>query len=314
MNNEINTNFDAPGSVVDLSLLSQEEILELEKLCRRRKRRQIVQIGRAALRGEPVREADVWQMIMSLSKSRRISWREKAVSCMLLGVTNLTASQQAEVAQELIHVLTNRDIVKRGILAVLSIILYQPIFIPLMIINERHRNQARSAAARSMGRLRLIGGVGALAGGLFEKTSPGSKGVARSCEQTLPVLLAELTPSHYGLLSAVATGNLCKAIGHSNEALVLAALNALEKVGGGSTVDAVTAVANGHPSHEVRDRAQSILPVLLARQRKENEGRVLLRASDAADSPEQTLLRAAQGNTESDPAVLLRSSSSGGNS
>jgi hypothetical protein len=137
-----------------------------------------------------------------------------------------------------------------------------------------------------------------------------NKKVRAQAAQAFISITHSLHAGHYPELGRDATPQLLRLLSHPDEYVVLAALHALGCGSGGNAVQMVERCAARGRSEAIRAAAGNILPVLLQRQETERESKTLLRPSAAADSPEQTLLRAATGNTESDPALLLRSSSS----
>ncbi len=93
---------------------------------------------------------------------------------------------------------------------------------------------------------------------------------------------------------------------------IVAALGALEQLGGEESVPCVMALARSEPrdDHERRivEAAQACLPALCERAQAETIASRLLRPADAPDDAATTLLRPALGVGETDPALLLRAS------
>ena len=131
-------------------------------------------------------------------------------------------------------------------------------------------------------------------------------------------ILPLLTPEHYGRLEAATVpelNNLLRmasplsappgTLVHS-EPLCEAVLNALAVVGDGRSVKPAQKLAAKCRNAKIQAKALEILPVLLARQAKEQAHSVLLRGSSAPPAPEKELLRAAGAAPETAPETLLR--------
>lgn len=93
---------------------------------------------------------------------------------------------------------------------------------------------------------------------------------------------------------------------------IVAALGALEQLGGEESVPCVMALARSEPrdDHERRivEAAQACLPALCERAHADTIASRLLRPADAPDDGATSLLRPALGVCETDPALLLRAS------
>ncbi len=97
--------------------------------------------------------------------------------------------------------------------------------------------------------------------------------------QALRAVIPRVTSVWYGRLTADTVAALTGLAGSSEEALALAALDALEQAGGGSAVKAVERLAARSSMPHVRDRATVVLPILIARRENEKSSASLLRPS-----------------------------------
>lgn len=196
--------------------------------------------------------------------------------------------------------------------------LLTPLVLPVSaLIEDNRRNRVRARAITALGRLRVPHGLDGIANALYEtygmRSSVGSKRVRAAALTALPAVLATLTPEHYGRLASATVPNLCEALVSPDEPLVLAVLDALQLIGDGRAIKPVERLIVNSRSERVRETARHLLPLLAERHSQENNSRLLLRATTAPDTPAGMLLRPAQAYSESDPAMLLRSSASEGN-
>src|SRR5579871_5772358 len=99
--------------------------------------------------------------------------------------------------------------------------------------------------------------------------------------------------------------NACRLLGHPDDDLVLAVLDALSKVGDGRAVTSVERVAAHGRTAPLREAAQRVLPILQERRQRERDAARLLRAADAPHMPDDVLLRPAQSTGRIDPELLL---------
>src|SRR5262249_8359417 len=127
---------------------------------------------------------------------------------------------------------------------------------------------------------------------------------------SLQRLLPLLTSGHYGQLGPQTVPDLCRSLEYyANSApFCLAILDALIKVGDGRAIKTVQKIADETPFSTVRAAAQNLLPILYERQRQEAEPQMLLRATQAPQTPSEQLLRPSQEKQEADAEVLLRAS------
>jgi len=199
------------------------------------------------------------------------------------------------------------------LLAGIAALCSAPLVLPLGFwMDARYADSVRIAAATALGRLCRPESVGVLAKALFDR----NRKVREAAESAFRVVLPTLTPEHYGRLGEDAVLHLCRALNYQEmqlhgfpadkERLVYHLLEALEKVGGGSAVQPVEEIAEYGQTTCIQEKARQILPILRERQRRENEPKVLLRATSMpADAPAQ-LLRPALSSEAGPPAQLLR--------
>ncbi|HLK58733.1 MAG TPA: hypothetical protein VKU00_19330 [Chthonomonadaceae bacterium] len=183
---------------------------------------------------------------------------------------------------------------------------------PLMAIIEDARiNRLRAQAMETLGKLGVPETSGLIAGAVYDasggKETMGIQRVRKAATAVLPRVLAGLTPAYYGRLESSAVPNLCTLLGHHNEELALAALDALEKVGDGRAVLPVEGALKKRRSERLRARAAEVLPILVARREREQASQMLLRASAPQEAGEE-LLRAAVTTPDQAPEQLLRAS------
>jgi hypothetical protein len=177
-----------------------------------------------------------------------------------------------------------------------------PVMAALLALRARALGiRVRASAADALGDLGLPAAVGPVAGALFDL----SPSVRRAAWAALPRAVGALDPSHYGQVDGVAVAALGRALGRNGEALDLALLEALGKVGGASAVGPVERLAKFSRSDAVRHLALAILPQLHDRRRKETDALRLLRPARPGDNP-GVLLRPATATPAQDPGTLVR--------
>jgi len=151
-----------------------------------------------------------------------------------------------------------------------------PLLARSLAVEDQGLNRVRAAAATALGRMGAAGCAGTLAGALFDH-SPRVRDAAKAAlYTTLPVL----TPDHYGALDSQAVPNLCRALNHAEERLVLAVLEALEKMGDGRALPHVARLAAGTRTSRIQQAAARALPVLQERRRQEQAPGMLLRPAE----------------------------------
>jgi hypothetical protein len=196
-----------------------------------------------------------------------------------------------------------------------------PFFLPVSVmIDRRQRQQIQLAALSTLRRWRdprVIGSVARAAIGSDEV-------LLRDVQKTLDCLLSCLTPTHYGMMPAGTTSDLCRALDYANEAvlwdyrqsrpfepyvpLAKSLLAALEMIGSGEAAKTVrTVIAKGHQQSIIR-AAKRVLPTLEQREQEETARYTLLRQSHAPDTPSELLRPAVASTPEQDAQTLLRPS------
>jgi hypothetical protein len=141
-----------------------------------------------------------------------------------------------------------------------------------------------------------------------------SSEIRGAAERALLTVLPTLTTTHYGQLAAHVVPDLCRILNGdrrsypvASEALILATLDALEKIGDGRALSPVQRIAVANfPS--CQRKAQSILPILQERQERERHSGMLLRAASAPETTPEELLRPATEATATASEQLLRPS------
>jgi hypothetical protein len=177
------------------------------------------------------------------------------------------------------------------------------------MLEKRRLNLARAAAVLSLGRLSAPEATGLVAATLYDGSGEGSGEVKRASERALPSVLRALSFQHLGQVRRTSIDHLCRVLADKRAPLVMAALDALEKVGGGTAVDPVKRLQKKTRSAKLRQRALEVMPVLEARRRDEQAPKMLLRATATPGALDEILLRPTNPNPESDPDVLLRPTS-----
>jgi hypothetical protein len=223
-------------------------------------------------------------------------WRYRVVAAWALTHSPLTANQRSSLGSFLCDSLGQR-----------SLLSFHPLIQLIMLVSVERDLQIRLAFLHALQHLRVPTSVETLADIACHTHSE----LRCAAEHALLAALPTLTTDHYGQFSLETVPNLCRiltgerpAFPVASEALLLATLNALEKIGDGRAVSAVrhTAVASYVSCVE---EAQRILPVLLERQERERHRGMLLRASSAPETNTDQLLRPA-GDTTTAPEQLLR--------
>ena len=131
----------------------------------------------------------------------------------------------------------------------------------------------------------------------------------RQPREKLLEVLPELKEADTSLLTRQGQYNLATILARRDWELVLASLDALEKVGNTKSLSSVRALAQGKHlaanDPEIREAAAHCLAQIEERLQKGKEGGQLLRPS-APDLAPQTLLRSYESNPSEEPSVLLR--------
>ena len=159
----------------------------------------------------------------------------------------------------------------------------------------------RRVAIAALGRLKIIESIPVLAIAAVDHDIQLNKVADRALEATLPLL----TAAHYGHLSADVVPNLCELLSDYRYVRTITILEALEKIGDGRAIPAVTPLAQSYLA--VQNKAKDVLIVLEQRVRESSEPYTLLRPSAAGE--QDTLLRAGGTGAGEPESQLLRPNS-----
>jgi len=170
---------------------------------------------------------------------------------------------------------------------------------PIVLAGEVYRRPRFQSLVTALGNLRLPESLGILATAAVK--SPSRETALAALRQVLPILPA----GQYRLPFSEAVPSLCRLLGHKDEEVVLDMLGALEQIGDGQALRPVERLAETGRTAGIRAEARRILPVLQERAQQESAPKVLLRASQAAAPPPDTLLRPTAAGTMG-PEQLLR--------
>jgi hypothetical protein len=161
-----------------------------------------------------------------------------------------------------------------------------------------NQSAERRVAIAALGRLKVIESIPVLTCAAVDRDMQLNKIADRALKATLP----GLTTAHYGHLSADVVPNLCQVLLGFSRADPMVILDALEKIGDGRAIHAVTQLTDYYGP--VRSRAKEVLSVLETRVREASEPYRLLRPS--APGEQGTLLRAAGAGAGEAESQLLR--------
>lgn len=180
-----------------------------------------------------------------------------------------------------------------------------------LTVSERHK-----AFAQRMSRVTDVRFIGRLAD-LLEWPDPEVQAAAvGALTRLLPAVKASDTVFHSAGQRAALYGQLVPAKAGRHSEFLIAILRALEQVGDAAAVPHVLHLANAQPvsarERRVCDAASECLPYLQERARLSDSSNMLLRASSAAWTGADTLVRAADATPASDPGELLRAGSGDG--
>ncbi len=183
-----------------------------------------------------------------------------------------------------------------GGFAVLLGLALSPAFVVASVAGDL---RVRKAAATALGRIGTLDCIPPLVRAALGR----QRGARAASVEALRSLLPGIPPSAYPEHAADLSPALRKLLRHPDTALVLLALDAVEKAGDGSCLSAVRRRAEFGRADAVRQRAAALLALLQARRESERLAATLLRPAepDAAS----TLLRAAP-SSPTDPELLLR--------
>lgn len=181
-------------------------------------------------------------------------------------------------------------------------------FLDFLMLGALPLHRLRAATIRTCGRLQM-GEIVHLVGSELSEAQEGYQ-VRRAAAEALPTLLASLTTEHYSRVHPSTVPNLCRALSHPDDTLVMRILEALEQLGDERAVPYVQDIVEMGRTPEMQFAARRILPILQERKRQDNAPHLLLRSSMApSESPEILLRAAAYGVVETEPNTLLRASS-----
>ncbi len=189
---------------------------------------------------------------------------------------------------------------------------------------DNRRNRVRAMAIRSLGKFGLAHGVdgiaAAAAAATGAKASSGSLRVREAARDALPSLLSSLSQKYYGRLAPDTPVHLCKLLLESgnpliapiqhavkeDNPLILPILRAIEIIGDARCLPILRTFIKDSKTEAHREEAEKLLPILVDRQRIENNPNMLLRASGMESASPQTLLRPATPQEDEDSGTLLR--------
>ena len=172
----------------------------------------------------------------------------------------------------------------------LASILTIPMCVVYGRLNSGHNAMLRVASAESLGRLQVIESIGPLAEKLFDPSITVREASAFALMQILP----KLEDSDCGAIDQHSVARLAEALSHPNTLLVFKILEALNKVGTGSTLPAVEKVSREGKTRQLQETARQVASVLEERRRRERESRHLMRPTSAPERQTDSLMRAVQ--------------------
>ena len=192
----------------------------------------------------------------------------------------------------------------------------------LAVVESGKMTNIRVAAAASLGRLRSVEALPALARACLHGPKNRAFAHARSLRNmrgaaltAMEEILPDVTEYDYARLAS-AIPNLCKVLdmlattsrfeARQSESVALLILSALGKIGDGRAVDIVERVSVQAASASARTAANDILPLLQDRKRQTNAANTLLRGAAPNMAGQETLLRATVATAPTDPTQLLR--------
>ncbi len=151
-------------------------------------------------------------------------------------------------------------------------------------------------------------------GGLLDGVNFGNRRLKRSVHRSLEQLLPKLAETDADLLSTGQREALNMLIYDKSPELAMAALQAIQRVGDGTALPYLTAMAVGkgipatlqNRSGEVQEYARQAAERIQARIDFQNRANVLLRASQRPDTPSDQLVRPAYNTSQVEVGELLR--------
>ena len=333
-----------PEQTETKSQMPEEERCKIVRLMRRVPRRSLLRRvvdGKTGVILSPREAAS--HLITLLNTTPETKWRERLVAAIALRYVPIAPDDQSRVAQALGEALQTKyerrfaraafrttlcflatvltwvagnyfsaDLAWRDTLgfifsiAALSLLsATTPVFFLSSKVDAEQNLDVQTNAVETLAHLRLLGSIGALA-----KASRGKKRLSDITRNTLVQLLPTLTEAHYGRLPNDATPELCVLLfdKDTSERLITLTTKAIGKIGDGRAVEPMRKFAQSARTPKLRELAESILPVLLARREQENAATTLLRHSSAPPVAASQLLRAASASAATPPELLLRPS------
>ncbi len=183
----------------------------------------------------------------------------------------------------------------------LASVLTIPICVVYGRLNSGHNDMLRAASAESLGRLRVLESIGPLAEKLFDPSITVREAAAFALLQILP----KLEDADRGTIDQQSVAHLAEALSHPNTLLVFKILEALHKVGNGSTLPAVERVAREGKTRQLQETAKQVAAVLEERRRKEREARHLMRPTSSPDQQTDGLMRGVQYESQAEQVQPL---------
>ena len=283
-------------------------------------------------------------LLKAIIRPNKVSWRERQVATGVLGRAPLNMEQRDFAAKTLSQILEGKleqdTITKLKRSAWGTLLFTLPLastiepwgrvpaaaltsavvgifpFLLLLITTQEHHHSVsiRAAAASALGHLGHPASLDALASALHEKTGirrlASQRKLRDAAAKALPSVLITLTSEHYGQIRRDTMENLCRALNHSDDTLVLAILSAFLYIGDSRSLPHVQKLASGGgkagKDSRIREAATACLARIQIRIQQENNPQTLLRASTPPLRPSEELLRPAAYGSGTDPFQLLR--------
>ena len=265
-------------------------------------------VATIALRYVPIAPTEESAAARALGKALQINPSRRIAATAILRATYYLMIAFLGFALSYVLVLAEPSVVLAIITFVVSLffLVSSPfVFLCSLFFDTVKNWDVQLEAAETLARLQLPESVGALA-----KASRGKKRLSDITRNTLVQLLPTLTEAHYGRLPNDATPELCVLLfdKDTSERLITLTTKAIGKIGDGRAVEPMRKFAQSARTPKLRELAESILPVLLARRDQENASSTLLRHSSAPPVDAGQLLRATSAAPATPPELLLRPS------
>lgn len=191
----------------------------------------------------------------------------------------------------------------------------------IILLGLADRARARTMPVFDVAEITQIGGVKAIAPLWASMQNPIPYARKRAINETITLLLPELKASDAHLITPAFRRDIHTTLQHGSFgyathdhyiARCIASLKALEQVGDSRDIPVVKKLTNMKPQtpeqEKIKQAAIECLPMLLANCGDVKAARTLLRASQSEDCRPDTLLRPANGATQTSSAELLRGS------